>query len=369
MHDLPDFAYFDHSIHVNKGVACTTCHGQVDQMPLMDREATLHMEWCLECHREPERFVGPRELVFASAANPADVPQDSATELDRRVPRPQQNRLFGVSSLKWIRSLRNSTRPSKTGPQRSMRQAVLAKPRRAGRMTTQFLVPLRREFPEYANRLHDGATRRQFLQLMGASLALAGVQGCVEQPQEQIVPFVEAPEQIIPGKPLYYATAMTHDGAAVGLLVESHMGRPVKIEGNPLHPAVPEIMANAPAAGRVRFGATDAFAQAVVLSLYDPDRSQTVAHDGQIATWESFFTELQHHLQPLRERGGQGLRVLTGTVVSPTLGHQLTMLLEQFPQRAVASVRADESRQRACRQSSGVRRGCRDARLIWSRRM
>jgi hypothetical protein len=75
VHDLPDFAYFDHSIHVRKGVSCTTCHGQVDRMPLMHREATLHMEWCLECHREPEGFVGPRKLVFASAAFPVDASQ------------------------------------------------------------------------------------------------------------------------------------------------------------------------------------------------------------------------------------------------------------------------------------------------------
>ena len=72
VHDLPDFVYFDHSVHVAQGVGCATCHGPVDQMPLAWREETLHMEWCLECHREPERFVGPRELVFASAANPAD---------------------------------------------------------------------------------------------------------------------------------------------------------------------------------------------------------------------------------------------------------------------------------------------------------
>jgi hypothetical protein len=69
VHDLPDFAYFDHSIHIRKGVACATCHGRVDEMPLMSREATLHMEWCLDCHREPQRFVGPRELVFASAGH------------------------------------------------------------------------------------------------------------------------------------------------------------------------------------------------------------------------------------------------------------------------------------------------------------
>jgi hypothetical protein len=72
VHDLPDFAYFDHSIHVRKGVTCATCHGNVDNMPLMHREATLHMEWCLDCHRRPEQFVGPRALVFASAGHPVD---------------------------------------------------------------------------------------------------------------------------------------------------------------------------------------------------------------------------------------------------------------------------------------------------------
>jgi hypothetical protein len=73
VHDVPDFAYFDHSIHVRKGVACVTCHGQVDDMPLMHREATLHMEWCLECHRDPARFVGPRGLVFASSGHSPDL--------------------------------------------------------------------------------------------------------------------------------------------------------------------------------------------------------------------------------------------------------------------------------------------------------
>jgi molybdopterin-containing oxidoreductase family iron-sulfur binding subunit len=193
-----------------------------------------------------------------------------------------------------------------------------------------FIRLLRREFSEYANRLTDGATRRQFLQLMGASLALAGMQGC-EQPQEKIVPFVQSPERIIPGKPLYYATAMTHDGAGIGLLAESHMGRPVKIEGNPLHPAVPEIMASAPEGNRVRFGATDSFAQASVLSLYDPDRSQTVLRDGQISTWDAFADELQSRSGGLRESGGRGLRLLSETLVSPTLTDQMRQLLELYP--------------------------------------
>jgi MoCo/4Fe-4S cofactor protein with predicted Tat translocation signal len=203
----------------------------------------------------------------------------------------------------------------------------------------RFAVSLAREFPEYADRLNDPPTRRKFLQLMGASLALAGAQGCVQQPAEEIVPYVRAPEQLILGKPLYYATAFTHDGCGDGLLVESQMGRPVKVEGNPLHPAVPEIMrvANIRSANAtdgeppVRFGPTDAFAQASVLSLYDPDRSQTVLQGGQIDTWESFVSDLFKRLEAFQASGGRGLRLLTQTVVSPTLTDQLQRLLARFP--------------------------------------
>ena len=93
---------------------------------------------------------------------------------------------------------------------------------------------------------------------MGASLALAGVTACTRQPAEKIVPYVRQPEELVPGKPLFFATAMTLGGVATGLLVESHEGRPTKIEGNPLHPG--------------SLGATDVFAQAAILGLYDPDR-------------------------------------------------------------------------------------------------
>jgi molybdopterin-containing oxidoreductase family iron-sulfur binding subunit len=112
------------------------------------------------------------------------------------------------------------------------------------------------------------------------------------------------------------------------------MGRPVKIEGNPLHPAVPEIMAAAQEGSRLRFGATNAFAQASVLSLYDPDRSQTVLRDGQISTWGAFTADLQPTLSALAEAGGRGLRILTETVVSPTLADQLRQLLELYPNAA-----------------------------------
>jgi MoCo/4Fe-4S cofactor protein with predicted Tat translocation signal len=194
---------------------------------------------------------------------------------------------------------------------------------------------MEREFAKGAMLPPETATRRQFLQVMGASTALATAVGCgISQPQEKIVPYVRAPEHIIPGKPVYYATAMTLCGASLGLLVETHMGRPTKVEGNPLHPAVPEVMqqANESApASQFRFGATDAFAQATVLSLYDPDRSETVLHNGQIDTWDAFFTALRTNLERLAPSGGQGLRLLTESVVSPTLDDQIQQLLAKYP--------------------------------------
>src|SRR3954454_13428408 len=196
---------------------------------------------------------------------------------------------------------------------------------------------IEREFPRALEELTDLASRREFLRVMGASLAFAGLSGCIRQPEEKIIPYVRAPEQIVPGKPLYYATAMTHAGAGVGLLVESHMGRPIKVEGNPLHPAVPEIMKRANERApkpQIRFGATDAFSQASVLSLYDPDRSQTVLQSGQIDTWETFFTQLRRQLEHFDAKGGRGMRLLTETVVSPTLADQLQQLTTKYPNAA-----------------------------------
>ncbi len=135
--------------------------------------------------------------------------------------------------------------------------------------STEFQQLMQREFPNQASVWPDSLSRRKFLTLMGASLAMAGLGGCSVKPapREEIVPYVRSPEEIVPGKPLYYATTMTLDGGGVGLLVETHMGRPTKIEGNPDHPA--------------SLGATNVYHQASVLSLYDPDRSQTVKYRGQ----------------------------------------------------------------------------------------
>ena len=99
-----------------------------------------------------------------------------------------------------------------------------------------FVERLHDEFPSEFEAITDPATRRSFLKLMGASLAIAGVTACTRQPPEKIVPYVRQPEELVPGRPLFYATAMTLGGVATGLLVESHEGRPTKIEGNPMHP-------------------------------------------------------------------------------------------------------------------------------------
>ncbi|HEX5446383.1 MAG TPA: TAT-variant-translocated molybdopterin oxidoreductase [Pirellulales bacterium] len=184
--------------------------------------------------------------------------------------------------------------------------------------TPGFQEYLRREFPRQAGEWIDASGRRHFLKLMAASLGLAGAMGCLRQPDEKIVPYVRQPEEVLPGKPLFFATAMTLGGYATGLLVESHLGRPTKIEGNPDHPA--------------SLGATDAFCQASILSLYDPDRSQTVMHRERIQTWDRFLTAISAELPALRSAGGRGLRILTETITSPTLADQLTALLDELPE-------------------------------------
>ena len=184
--------------------------------------------------------------------------------------------------------------------------------------TPEFKEYLHREFPQNASEWLDPVGRRGFLKLMGASLALAGVTACTRQPDEMIVPYVRQPEELVPGKPLFFATAMPFAGSGVGLLVESHEGRPTKIEGNPDHPS--------------SLGATDLFAQAAILGLYDPDRSQTITHLGEIRSFDSFAAAMQTVLTAQQGTKGAGIRILSETVASPTLGAQLQQFLTRFPQ-------------------------------------
>jgi len=158
--------------------------------------------------------------------------------------------------------------------------------------------------------------RRRFLKLMAASAALAGA-GCSGPPAEQILPYVRMPESLVPGQPLFYASSFVRRGLAHGVLVESNMGRPTKVEGNPDHPA--------------SRGATDVFAQASVLQLWDPDRSQAVQRGDQPASWAAFELALNERRAGFDKDGGAGLRILTGDVSSPTLAAQLAALLRKYP--------------------------------------
>jgi MoCo/4Fe-4S cofactor protein with predicted Tat translocation signal len=180
-----------------------------------------------------------------------------------------------------------------------------------------FRAFLQQEFPSQVDAIIDPVERRTFLKLMGASLALAGFGACTQQPPEHVVPYVRQPEDLIPGKPLFYATAMPLGGVATGLLVESHEGRPTKIEGNPLHPG--------------SLGASDAFAQAAVLGLYDPDRSQTVTNLGDIRPWPAFLGTIHAAMMAQQPGKGAGLRLLTESISSPTLAAQIRDLLARYP--------------------------------------
>jgi molybdopterin-containing oxidoreductase family iron-sulfur binding subunit len=187
--------------------------------------------------------------------------------------------------------------------------------------TPEFEDLLHREFPRQAigwSADEDrGEGRRNFLKLMGASLALAGLTGCTRQSTEHIVPYVRQPEELIPGRPLFFATASTLGGVANGVLVESHEGRPTKMEGNPEHPAT--------------LGACDIFSQASVLQLYDPDRAQAVSSQGEIRGWGNFFGTFRTALAAQKGKNGAGIRILTETVTSPTMAAQFAAIKKLYP--------------------------------------
>jgi MoCo/4Fe-4S cofactor protein with predicted Tat translocation signal len=188
----------------------------------------------------------------------------------------------------------------------------------------EFLPYLHREFPEYASEWDSGMDRRRFLQLIGASLALAGLTACSRQPQEKIVPYVQRPPELTPGEPLYYATTFPQDGYGKGVLVRSDDAHPTKIEGNPDHPA--------------SLGATDVFMQASVLGLYDPDRSQLVRQGKEIATWSDFIQFATACAQQHEQDQGAGLFLLIGKNTSPTLADQLQELQKRFPKMSWCEV-------------------------------
>ncbi len=184
--------------------------------------------------------------------------------------------------------------------------------------TPEFEEMLHREFPRQAMQWASSTTRRDVLKIMGASLALGGLSACVKLPLEPIVPYVRQPEQIVPGRPLFFASTMPFGSAPVPVLVESHEGRPTKIEGNPQHPAT--------------LGGSDIFSQASVLGMYDPDRSQNVLYRGEMRSWAQAMDALRQPIAQQKAKGGAGLRFLTGVTTSPTMQAQMAAVQKAYPQ-------------------------------------
>jgi molybdopterin-containing oxidoreductase family iron-sulfur binding subunit len=179
---------------------------------------------------------------------------------------------------------------------------------------------LEREFPDGASEPPEGVSRRDFFRVMGASFALAGVAAC-RRPDERIVPYAHQPEEVIPGNPLWYATAMPWNGSSIGLLVESHEGRPTKIEGNPRHPE--------------SLGGTNTWAQAEVLAMWDPDRSGTPLVGGKPAAWDTAVSGLRALGAQHKAQGGKGLAILTEAHRSPTTARLLAKLKADLPEAQI----------------------------------
>lgn len=186
--------------------------------------------------------------------------------------------------------------------------------------TKEFKAYFDNEFPQGAANFDDenetGLSRRDFMKLMGAAFVMASLPGCAPQPLEKIVPYVSRPEEIIPGKATYFATAMEFNGHATGLLVESHMGRPTHIQGNPSHPD--------------SLGATNAIIQGSILGLYDPERSQNILKGNKKSNWATFTFELSRLLENAQNEN-KNIRILTPTIVSPTLSTQIQQFLQKYP--------------------------------------
>ena len=181
--------------------------------------------------------------------------------------------------------------------------------------TAEFQAAVEREFPNSAQEWVDPVSRRGFLKLMSASMALAGLAGCTKQPDEPIYPYVKAPEDLILGKPMYFATAHPFVTGAVPLLVKSDQFRPIKVDGNPEHP--------------YNMGSSDPFAQGTLLDLYDPDRSQKVLFRGESRSWGEFAEALQ--LKAAETKDGTGLYFLSETITSPTLARQWKAVQAAWP--------------------------------------
>ena len=181
--------------------------------------------------------------------------------------------------------------------------------------TPDFQAAVEREFPAAAQEWVDPVSRRGFLKLMGASMALAGMAGCTKQPEETIYPYIKQPEDLVLGKPMYFATAHPFSTGGVPLLVKSDEFRPIKVDGNPEHP--------------YNHGGSDAFSQGTLLELYDPDRSKHVMLRGENREWAEFARE--YRIKIAGTKDGTGVYFLSSTITSPTLARQWKEVQTGYP--------------------------------------
>jgi MoCo/4Fe-4S cofactor protein with predicted Tat translocation signal len=183
--------------------------------------------------------------------------------------------------------------------------------------TPEFEAAVAKEFPDQAQEWVDPVSRRGFMKLMGASLALAGMAGCTKQPDEPIYPYVKAPEDLILGKANYFASAHPFPTGGVPLLVKADSFRPIKIDGNPDHP--------------YNLGSSDVFTQGSLLDLYDPDRSQRATLRGNAAEWAEFYQNYRERLVTGKANGGEGIYFLSKSITSPTLQRQWSEAQKAYP--------------------------------------
>jgi hypothetical protein len=309
VHQLPDYAYFEHRSHIRAGVACVTCHGRIDQMEVVTLSQPLSMSWCLDCHRNPAPNLRPPGRGHEHAVDPAQEPGAVGGADDRRAPPRPAHRLLGVSPMSE-RVYWRSTNPD-----------------------PEFTD---REFLEGASEAPEGISRRTMLQLLGASVSLAGLAGC-RKPVEAIVPYVDPPEHVIPGIARRYATTIPMGGQAYGVIVESHEGPAHEDRGEPQAPR------NARRLQRLAAGADPR-------SSTTPDRSQTVLHKGETKkeaskegkpemagakTWADFVAAWGEIAKAASANGGADLALLIEPFASPTLARLLAQFQAAFPQAKV----------------------------------
>ncbi len=182
--------------------------------------------------------------------------------------------------------------------------------------TEEFERAVEQEFPSAAQEWVDPVSRRGFMKLMGASMALAGLAGCTKQPDEPIFPYIKQPEDLILGKPMYFATAHPFPTGAVPTLVKADQFRPIKIDGNPEH--------------SYNQGSSDVFTQGSLLALYDPDRSKRVTLRGENREWSEFARTFRDAV--VASNGGTGIYFLSTTITSPTLARQWKAVQQAYPQ-------------------------------------